>query len=274
MADYYDLVQDERDWWNAFGRLREVKNNQPGYDDAQDDRRATARKWLEDERDKIEQAVADESGGWVEYGPKTEEAWAKNNRRARWTQLWDSSLDHASCMNICQLPSANATETEAAYIGERKAWWRIDTEGQDKLQACSRGNWDWLVNRRKYVWELAEGKIEGEQAGWDHANREQRYENLSVATKHGSGYTDWKKNHDPHTGEPKDTGGGGSWRDKCGQWHENHLGITECAAGLQLRLALGRDPQRAGHVRGRRDVAALPAVVWLLGVHGAVTRRA
>jgi hypothetical protein len=125
-------------------------------------------------------------------------------------------------------------DEEGVLISEREMWWR-NPKGQYAEQSARRQQCtDELVARRKYVWNLAEGNVAGTTPGWDHANREQRYYNLQVATKAGSGYADWSETHDTTTGEPKSSGGGdsggsgsGSSRDRALAWMESHRGLYE-----------------------------------------------
>ena len=220
MASYYDLQQSEREFWNVKGRLREIENNIPGGRTPEQDKRNTAvRDWLDARRREIEAAAK-------------RDGWNKNNRRDRHAQLAPAKLDKAECQVMCELPSGNATDTEQAYIAERKAWWRVDTEGQDKLQKLKKQNYDWLVGRRKYIWQLAEGKVDGEQPGWDRANREQRYENLCVATRYGGPWDEWKKTHNVFTGEAKaPPDGGKTGRDAAVKNARSHLGTREKPLG-------------------------------------------
>jgi hypothetical protein len=72
------------------------------------------------------------------------------------------------------------TEAEQAHWNEYtnlrgiSDWPGFDTT-QDQRRAASRA---WLDERQDHIWRLAEGKIEGEQAGWDTADRAARYEFL------------------------------------------------------------------------------------------------
>jgi hypothetical protein len=224
MSDYDLLTAAEQDTYDEYCRLRQI-SDWPGFDDAQAARKSEAGIWIEDRRDYIERLA----NGEVEGEPA---GWNTSHRRERYDYLGTKSS--GSPHKLCQLPTTAATEAEGAYITEREAWWRIDTN-YDQQEDRKQQNWNWLVDRRKYVWQLAEGKVEGEKPGWDIYDREQRYYNLQVATKHGSGYDDWCATHDDTTGEEiggGSSGGssGGSWRDKSAKWHDGHLGITESPA--------------------------------------------
>jgi hypothetical protein len=93
-----------------------------------------------------------------------------------------------------------------------------DEQKQRKLD-----NLSWLQDERKKVYDYAN------EHGWDADHRQQRFDNLEIATHHGSPWEKWQageyKFKDPDPAFHKDTGG--SWRDKSAKWHEAHLGITE-----------------------------------------------
>jgi hypothetical protein len=72
------------------------------------------------------------------------------------------------------------TEAEQAHWNEYTNLRGIsDWPGFDAVQDQRRADARvWLDERQDHIWRLAEGKIEGEQAGWDTANRAARYEFL------------------------------------------------------------------------------------------------
>jgi hypothetical protein len=82
------------------------------------------------------------------------------------------------------------TEAEAAHWNEYtnlrgiSDWSGFDA-AQDQRRADSR---QWIVDRRAYIKDLAEGNVEGQKPGWDTANRQARYDFLgklnSGAPKH------------------------------------------------------------------------------------------
>jgi hypothetical protein len=222
MSDYDVLTPAEQDTYDEYCRLRQV-SDWPGFDADQQARKDAAGAWIEDRRDYIVELAE----GNVEGEPA---GWNTSHRRERYDYLGTKSS--GSPHRLCQLPTDGGTDAEKVYITEREVWWRIQTdydEQKARKQACT----DWLVARRKYVWELAEGKVEGQTPGWDVYDRRQRYENLQIATKYGSAYEEWCKTHNDTTGEPNEPsggGGGGSWRDKSAKWHDGHLGITESPA--------------------------------------------
>jgi len=234
MSDYDTLTPAEQDTYDEYCRLRQV-SDWPGFDDAQAKRKADAGEWIEDRRDELKSLMASDPGNNKAY-----------NRQARYDYLGTKSSGKPA--RLCQLPTDGATDAEGSYITEREVWWRIQTDydaQKARKQACT----DWLVARRKYVWQLAEGKVEGEKPGWDTANRQQRYYNLQVATKYGSGYDDWCKEYNSTTGEKKSSSSGKSWRDKSADWHDAHLGITEDPANSNC------DSRKDG-IRNAQDTTA------------------
>jgi hypothetical protein len=213
-SNYQYLTAAEKDTYDEYCRLRQI-SDWPGFDKDQANRKTDAGAWIDARRAYIK----DLAEGKVE-GEKP--GWDTSNRRERYDYLGTKSSGEPH--NLCQLPTTKQfTDTESVYVTEREVWWNIQTDYEDqkrRKQACT----DWLVARRKYIWQLAEGKIEGEKPGWDIYGRRDRYECLQVATKYGSEYEEWSKDHNDTTGEPIDTS---SWRDKVAKWHESHLGITE-----------------------------------------------
>jgi hypothetical protein len=216
-SDYELLTPAEQDTYDEYTRLRQL-SDWPGFTDAQQGRKDAAGQWIAERREYI----TDLAEGNVEG---QEPGWDTSHRRERYEYLGTTSS--GSPHRLCQLPSQDATEAEGALIAEREVWWRIQTDYEAqkaRKQACT----DWLVERRKYVWRLAEGEVDGEPAGWDIYERRERYYNLQVATKYGSGYEEWCEEYDQTTGAPLEPPApSGSWRDRSGSWHEAHLGITE-----------------------------------------------
>ena len=193
----------------------------PGYADAQDQRRRDAWHWLNDRlddlRDEIKASSSDENH--------------ENHRYDRRDYLasvveGDNRQIHRPGPNY---PAGHATDTEAVYIEEREyylAWGSAYEDQKDRKTA----NLNWLQDRRQWVWRCAEGKIDGEPPGWDIKSRQERYENLCIATHYGSTWEEWDKTHDDDgnpTGGGSGGGGGSGWRDKSASWHGDHLGITE-----------------------------------------------
>jgi hypothetical protein len=208
MSSRYDVCTPaEQDTYDEYTRLRQI-SDWPGFDDAQQQRK-------------------DDAGD-----PANNDEY---DRQDRYDFL--GSTSSGSPHRLCQLPTSDDfTDTEGVYVAEREVWWRIQTDYAEQEQR-KQENWNWLVERREYVWRLAEGKIEGQTPGWGVYGRAERYECLQVATKYGSAYHDWCETHNQTTGAPLDDDDGddasassGSWRDKSAKWHDTHLGITESPA--------------------------------------------
>jgi hypothetical protein len=223
----YDLLTAaEQDTYDEYCRLRQI-SDWPGFDSNQQTRKDEAGQWIAGRRDYIKRLAEGEVEG-------QQPGWDTANRRERYDYL--ATTSSGSPHRLCQLPTDGGTDAEKSYITEREVWWRIQTdydEQKTRKQACT----DWLTAQRQYVWQCAEGKVDGIDGGWNINNRQQRYANLQVATKYGSGYEDWCEEYDQTTGEPlkpADSGGGGSssgnWRDQVARWQEDHLGLTESPA--------------------------------------------
>jgi hypothetical protein len=183
----------------------------PGYDDAQETRRKAAWHWLDARltqlRDEIDSSSNDENHDNKRY-----------NRRDYIASVVEGSNRevHRSGPNY---PAGHATDSEAVYIEEREYYlgWdsAYDAQKQRKLE-----NLSWLEGRRKYVWRQAEGEIDSDAGpGWDKKHRQERYDNLCIATHYGDAWEDWQQQQQ------------GSWRDKSSKWHDAHLGITENPSG-------------------------------------------
>jgi hypothetical protein len=100
-------------------------------------------------------------------------------------------------------------------------WWRVSST-DEQTKAWRQAATDWLIARRKQVWHL------GEDEGWEQAEREARYDNLCVATKHGSPYEDWAATHDTTTGEMLASGSSREWAvERC----RSYLGVRENPSG-------------------------------------------
>jgi hypothetical protein len=212
VSDHYNsLTEAEAAHWDEYTRLRAL-SDWDGFDDAQDDRRADARAWLVNQRKYIWRCAEGQVDG-VDPG------WNVNNRSQRYAQLKDDMLNVGTCRRLCQLPTGGGTASEKSYISEREMWWRVNGESDDesaRRQACT----DWLVDRRKQVWHL------GEDDGWDESDRELRYNNLCIATRHGSPFEDWAETHDTTTGASKPSSSASSSRGKTVSWQHGHEGIT------------------------------------------------
>jgi hypothetical protein len=216
MSDYEYLSAAEQDTYDEYTRLRQL-SDWAGFTDEQGQRKADARAWLDARRAELWHDLYSE--------PIDHAANEANHRQERYGYLLPEHLNGGSPHHLCALPTGGATDTEGVLISEREVWWNIQTDYEAqkaRKQACT----DWLIARRQYVWNLAEGNVEGGEPGWDQGDRRERYSNLQVATKYGSAYEDWLESHDPHTGQEL-----GGWRERSRDWHEAHLGITENPSG-------------------------------------------
>ena len=215
-SSYVYLTAAEQDTFDEYTRLRQL-SDWPDFGDDQAQRKSDARAWIDARRSELWHDLHSE--------PVDEQANKANHRQERYDYLAPDNLASGSPHNLCQLPTEYATNSEGVHISEREVWWNIQTdyaEQKARKQACT----DWLIERRKYVWQLAEGKVEGEKPGWDVADRNERYANLCIATRYGSSYDDWCEEYDEYTGQPR-----GDWRDASASWHNAHLGITEDPSG-------------------------------------------
>lgn len=215
---YSDLTEAEQAHWNEYTNLRGI-SDWPGFDEAQDGRRADSRAWLVERRKEI----------WRSAQPKSEggdgEGWDHAQRRERYEYLKDENLNSGEPKHEVRLPcSGSATNAEKSYIEEREIWMWVDstTDAQKaRKQACS----DWLIARRKQLWHDLQDASDSENKAND---RQTRYNNLCIATRHGSPYEQWDKDHNKW-GQPytEDEGGSKSGRSKTKDWLDKYLGIHE-----------------------------------------------
>lgn len=232
MASGYDyLTESERVTFNETSRLMQL-SDWSGFDVELAGWLQVTQTWIRDRRSYIYGIATGEIPH--ENGP----GWDVAHRQERYDYLHRANMSDAAPHALCQLPTEAGTDAEKVYISLREMWWREPrgaySEQSARRQACT----DWLVERRQYVWRMAEGKIEGQTPGWDHADRRQRYSNLQIATKHGSAYADWSSSHDPTTGKPNgdgadDAGGSGSSsaRDRALSWMSSHRSCSEQPGG-------------------------------------------
>jgi hypothetical protein len=225
MATGWDvLTPSEQDTYDECARLHELED-WADFTSSQAARLAAADAWIRDRR----AYIYDLAEGNVENGNGP--GWDTADRRARYDYLHTAQMG-GSPHALCQLPTEGAMDFEGVLISEREMWWRVPSteyaEQSARRQACT----DELIARRKYVWRLAEGEIPNATPGWDHADRARRYSNLQIATKTGSAYEDWKKTHDPNTGEPiGGSSSSGSSRQKALMWMSAHRGLYESPGG-------------------------------------------
>jgi hypothetical protein len=217
MADYYSKLTDaEKAYWDIYTRLREL-SDWPAFTDGQKSRKDGSRNWLVSQRKQI----------WRSAQPKSEggdgKGWDVNNRRQRYEQLRDESLNGGSCRRVSSLPTNGCTDTEKVQIKERCMWWQVSSV-DDTTKSWRNSNSSWLTERRKKVWHL------GEDEGWNTSNRKVRYDNLCIATKTGSAYNNWLKTHDAVTGKTKPDPAKPSTKSKRQQCVDNarsYLGVSE-----------------------------------------------
>lgn len=196
---------------NEYTTLRAI-SDWPGFDGEQDDRRAESRQWIVDRIEQIE-ADADNTG------------WSRANRKERHAFL--SKLNSGAPKHEVRLPCpATATDAEKSYIEERECWaWVQSTTTEQKVrkQACT----DWLVARRKSLYHL----LHSASNDANHKNdRQARYNALCIATRYGSAYKSWAKDHNkwgvlltPKT--PDD------WRHVCVTDAAKYIGVHEVPSG-------------------------------------------
>lgn len=216
---YGDLTEAEQAHWNEYTNLRAI-SDWPGFDAAQDQRRADSRKWLQDRRVYIGELAEGEVEG-------EKPGWDVANRKARYDFLADKNLNSGAPKHEVRLPcSGTATNTEKVYLEEREVY-LVFTSTTDAQKARKQANVDWLVARRKQLWHLMK-----DDAGNNKSNdRQTRYDNLCIATHHGSAYDKWNKDHnkwgEPYTPDEPSKGGGGNTRSDCKRWLEKYLGVHE-----------------------------------------------
>jgi len=223
VATGYDaLTASEAVTFNEYTRLRQL-SDWAEFTAEQKARKDAAGEWITERR----AYLVDLANGDADNGNGA--GWETADRKARYDYLGTTSsgAPHA----LCALPTEGGMDFESVLISEREMWWRNPkgeyAEQSARRQACT----DALIARRKYVWNLAEGNVDGSEPGWDRSNRRQRYTNLQIATKYGSGYDDWLKSHDATTGKPKGGGDGASSRDKALAWMKDHRGCYESPSG-------------------------------------------
>jgi hypothetical protein len=218
MADHYaQLTPTEQCYWNAYTRLRQL-SDWAGFTDTQRIEKEAARDWLVNQRKFIWRCAEGKET------PEYKAGWDINQRAERYDQLKDDKLNSGEPHGMCQLPTdGDMTDYEKCQISEREMWWN-QSSVDDQTKGWRQRNADMLTQQRKQLWHL------GEDEGWDENNRKKRYNNLCVATKYGTPYSDWQKGHNDHTGEPV-KGDGKSGRSKCKDWLDSYLGTHESPDG-------------------------------------------
>jgi hypothetical protein len=218
VSTHYDLLTDgEQAHFDEYATLRSI-SDWPGFQPDQDERRADSRSWLQEKRKEIWRLAQPASAGGDGNG------WDHANRRERYETLKDENLNSSTVQRPeTTLPAGGGTDPERSLIEEREIWWQISSttdEQKARKQACT----DWLIARRKQLWHL----IEDDPAGNEANHRQTRYENLCIATKHGSPYEQWDAEHDEYG---KVLGGAASTRDAICAWLDKYVGVTENPKG-------------------------------------------
>jgi hypothetical protein len=212
VSTHYELLTEgEQAHWDEYATLRAI-SDWAGFTEDQDERRADARGWLQEKRQEIWRLAQPEPKG-------DGQGWDHADRRERYETLKDENLNGATVQRKeTTLPAKNALDSERAVIEEREIWWQISstTDAQKaRKQACT----DWLISQRKEVWHLMQDDPERNEAN----HRQDRYDNLSIATKHGSAYETWDAEHDQY-GKSQS---GGSSRQVAMDHLEKRDGYTE-----------------------------------------------
>jgi hypothetical protein len=211
MGNYGDLTEAEQAHWNEYTNLRQL-SDWPGFDDAQDQRRADSRQWILDRRDYLTALANGEVAG-------EPAGWDVNNRKERYDFL--GGLNSGAPKHEVRLPcSGSATDRERVYIEEREVDLAFGST-TDEQSARKTANLNWLQERRKKLWHLMRDDPDGNEVN----DRQTRYDNLCIATHHGSAYEEWDQTHnkwgDPYSDDEK------SGRSACKVWLEDYLGVSE-----------------------------------------------
>ena len=208
-----DLLDSEKNSCDEYCGLVAI-SDWAGYDDDQEQRRKDTWHWLSDRLDELRSSIKSSSSDENHENKRY-------NRRDYLKAVVEDGYRKVRRSGP-NYPAAHATDSEGVYIEEREyylAW----TSAYDAQKLRKIANLDWLEGRRKYVWRQAEGEIDSDAGpGWEKKSRQERYENLCIATHYGQAWEDFQKG--------EDSGGSGNWRDKSSKWHEDHIGITESPA--------------------------------------------
>ena len=186
---YGDLTEAEQAHWNEYTNLRAI-SDWSGFDEAQDQRRADSRAWLQERR----AYIYDLAEGDVEGEPA---GWDVNSRQERWEFLADENLNSGAPKHEYRLPApATCTEAERVYIEEREVY-LVFNSTTDEQKARKTANLTWLQDRRKQLWHL----MKDDPGGNESNDRQNRYDALCVATHHGEAWEQYEASHNKY-GEP------------------------------------------------------------------------
>jgi hypothetical protein len=211
-GDYWKYLGDaEQTTCEEYTFLARI-SDWPGFDDAQEQRRKDAWHWLKDRLDEYE---AGEHNDWAHHAQREQYI---DSVLHGYDELHFNQADYPRDWMPGQHDDQNVYVKERCYyVSFQSAY---DAQTQRKT-----ANLYWLQNERQSVWRY------GDEHGWDSDHRQQRYENLQIASHHGSAWEDWHAGEysycdpDPAFHKPKQ-----NWRDLSESWHEEHLGITESPA--------------------------------------------
>jgi hypothetical protein len=215
--DYWDdLLDPEKTTVDELNAHR-AYSDWPAYSSEQSQRAKEAKKWLEDRLDDIKKEISSSSND--------ENHANKRYNRRDYIKAVVNADERTIHNRGPDYPSDHCTDNEKVYIEERESYlgWssQYETQKQRKLD-----NLTWLEDRRKYVYNCAEGNVKTDAGpGWDKQHRKERYDNLQIATHYGSAWEEWQKDQESGGGS-----GSGNWRDKSSKWHDGHVGITESPA--------------------------------------------
>lgn len=216
---YSDLIEIEQAYWDEYGTLRAI-TDWDGFTGEQETRKLAARDWLVAQRKSIWRLAQPESRGGDGRG------WGERNRRARWEQLQDDSLNTAEHKHEYTLPAGGCTPVEKSYIEEREGYLMIGGTGKsmdvDQVRRKT-DNVEWLVIRRKQLYSLI-------QTDGDENDRSLRYKNLSIATNYGSAADEYQKSHNKY-GQELDSQDTASPRAQAVSNARRYLGVNERPSG-------------------------------------------
>lgn len=159
-----------------------------GYGDKQEQRRKDAWHWISD---RIEE---------IRAGKHHDDDEGQDKMRIEYMQAVLDGYSHY-WWDVPAYPRDKATDDESCKIKERTYYCSFfdegkKTQGQDApyedQQKRKRGNYDWLVDRRKWIKDCVDGKIDGQPPGWDVKARRQRYDNMNIALHDGDQWDQWK----------------------------------------------------------------------------------
>lgn len=161
-----------------------------GYTQGMEDRRKAAWHWINDRIEHIKKNMADSSDA-------ENKEYDRADRKAYMQAVLDG-YDHY-WWDVPNYPLDHATDAERVWLKERQ-YYMMEDGKQDKpddmpdeaQQKRKRVNYDWLVDRRKWINDCVDGKIEGQPPGWDKKQRRQRYDNLNIALHDGDQWKQWK----------------------------------------------------------------------------------